>query len=75
MDSTDWLDKRLDPAEARFLMLTAITHHRFSSRIWGEHESGSSTPNSPRSTSSRRRRLSTTMRPGPGGAGPERAEG
>jgi len=38
MESTDWLDKRLDPAEARFLMLTAITHLRFSSRIWGEDE-------------------------------------
>jgi len=38
MESSDWLDKRLDPAEARFLMLTAITHHRFSSRIWGEDE-------------------------------------
>jgi len=38
MESTDWLDKRLDPAEARFLMLTAITHHRFSSQLWGEDE-------------------------------------
>jgi len=38
MESTDWLDKRLGAAEARFLMLTAITHHRFSSPIWGEHE-------------------------------------
>ena len=38
MESTDWLDKRLDASEARFLMLTAITHHRFSSRIWGEDE-------------------------------------
>ena len=27
-----------DSAQARFLMLTAITHHRFSSRVWGEHE-------------------------------------
>jgi len=38
MESTDWLDKRFDASEARFLMLTAITHHRFSSRIWGEDE-------------------------------------
>ena len=38
MESTDWLDKRLDPSEARFLMLTAITHHRFSSQLWGEDE-------------------------------------
>lgn len=38
MERTDWLDGRLDPTEARFLMLTAITHHQFSSPIWGEHE-------------------------------------
>ena len=38
MEQTDWLDKGLNSADARFLMLTAITHHRFSSPIWGEHE-------------------------------------
>jgi hypothetical protein len=38
MERTDWLDERLDSTDARFLMLTAITHHRFSSPIWGEHE-------------------------------------
>lgn len=38
MEHTDWLDKGLNSADARFLMLTAITHHRFSSPIWGEHE-------------------------------------
>ncbi len=38
MERTDWLDNGLDPAEARFLMLTAITHHGFSSPMWGEHE-------------------------------------
>jgi hypothetical protein len=38
MERTDWLDAGLDPADARFLMLTAITHHRFSAQIWGEHE-------------------------------------
>ena len=38
MERTDWLDEGLNPADARFLMLTAITHHRFSSPIWGEHE-------------------------------------
>jgi hypothetical protein len=38
MERTDWLDQRLDPADARFLMLTAITHHRFTSPIWGEQE-------------------------------------
>ncbi len=38
MERTDWLENGLDPAQARFLMLTAITHHRFSSPNWGEHE-------------------------------------
>jgi hypothetical protein len=38
MERTDWLDEGLDSAGARFLMLTAITHHEFSSPIWGEHE-------------------------------------
>jgi len=38
MERTDWLDAGLDSAGARFLMLTAITHHQFSSPIWGEHE-------------------------------------
>jgi hypothetical protein len=37
MERTDWLDAGLDPADARFLMPTAITHHQFSSPIWGEH--------------------------------------
>jgi hypothetical protein len=38
MERTDWLDEGLDSAEARFLMLTAITHHRFSSPMWGAQE-------------------------------------
>lgn len=38
MERTDWLDEGLDSAGARFLMLTAITHHQFGSPIWGEHE-------------------------------------
>jgi hypothetical protein len=38
MERTEWLDAGLDPASARFLMVTAITHHQFSSPIWGEHE-------------------------------------
>lgn len=38
MEQPDWLHRGLDPAEARFLMLTAITHHRFSSPNWGESE-------------------------------------
>jgi hypothetical protein len=38
MERTDWLDGGLDSTGARFLMLTAITHHRFTSPIWGECE-------------------------------------
>ena len=38
MERTDWLDEGLNPADARFLMMTAITHHQFSSPIWGAHE-------------------------------------
>jgi hypothetical protein len=36
MERTEWLS--LNSADARFLMLTAITHHTFSSPTWGEHE-------------------------------------
>jgi hypothetical protein len=38
MERADWLDERVKPADARFLMVTAITHHRFSSPIWGARE-------------------------------------
>jgi len=38
MELTDWLEGGFDSVDARFLMVTAITHHRFSSPIWGEHE-------------------------------------
>jgi hypothetical protein len=38
MERTDWLDKGFDSAQARFLMVTAITHHRFSSPLWGDGE-------------------------------------
>lgn len=38
MERTDWLDEGLDSADACCLMLTAITHHQFSSPIWGERE-------------------------------------
>jgi hypothetical protein len=38
MERTDWLDEGLSPADARFLMLTAITYHKFSSPAWGEQE-------------------------------------
>ncbi len=38
MERADWLDGRVDPADARFLMVTAITHHRFSAPIWGARE-------------------------------------
>ena len=38
MERTDWLDAGFAPAQARFLMVTAITHHQFNSTIWGEQE-------------------------------------
>lgn len=38
MERADWLDGDLDSTDARFLMVTAITHHRFSSPIWGARE-------------------------------------
>jgi hypothetical protein len=38
MERADWLDGRVSAADARFLMATAITHHRFSSPIWGARE-------------------------------------
>jgi hypothetical protein len=38
MERADWLDHGIGTAEARFLMVTAITHHRFNSPAWGEHE-------------------------------------
>jgi hypothetical protein len=38
MERADWLHERVDAADARFLMVTAITHHRFSAPIWGARE-------------------------------------
>ena len=38
MERADWLEGRVDSADARFLMVTAITHHRFNSPIWGTRE-------------------------------------
>ncbi len=38
MERLDWIDAGFDATQARFLMLTAITHHRFGARIWGESE-------------------------------------
>jgi len=38
MERADWLAGGFDSAQARFLVLTAITHHRFTSRAWGEQE-------------------------------------
>ena len=38
MERADWLDGRVNPADARFLMVTAITHHKFSAPIWGPRE-------------------------------------
>lgn len=35
MERADWLQAGFDPPQARFLMVTAITHHRFASRAWG----------------------------------------
>jgi hypothetical protein len=37
MEHADWLYNGIDSAQARFLMVTAITHHRFGSPIWGKH--------------------------------------
>jgi hypothetical protein len=38
IEQTDWIHQGFDAAQARFLMVTAITHHRFSRRSGGEHE-------------------------------------
>jgi hypothetical protein len=38
MERADWREARVDSADARFLMVTAITHHRFSAPIWGARE-------------------------------------
>jgi hypothetical protein len=38
MERADWLEAGFDSAQARFLMITAITHHRFTSPAWGEDE-------------------------------------
>jgi isocitrate dehydrogenase kinase/phosphatase len=38
MERADWLYEGFDSAQARFLLVTAITHHRFNSPIWGESE-------------------------------------
>jgi hypothetical protein len=38
MERTDWLDEGFDSGQARFLMVTSITHHRFSSPLWGGDE-------------------------------------
>ena len=38
MERTDWLDEGFTAEDARFLMATAITHHRFRSPMWEEGE-------------------------------------
>ncbi len=38
MERADWLQAGLQAAQARFLMVTAITHHRFGSPAWGAAE-------------------------------------
>jgi hypothetical protein len=37
MEHADWI-QGFDAAQARFVMVTAITHHRFSSPVWEERE-------------------------------------
>ena len=64
MEHTDWLDGGYDSVVARFLMVTAITHHRFSSPIWGEDEVRC-TPNWPRSKCWRAGPSWITTRPQP----------
>jgi hypothetical protein len=38
MERADWLEEKVDASDARFLMVTAITHHKFNSPIWGARE-------------------------------------
>jgi len=38
MERTDWQDEGFTADDARFLMATAITHHRFRSPLWDETE-------------------------------------
>ena len=38
LERADWLDGHVSAADAQFLMVTAIAHHRFSSQIWGARE-------------------------------------
>jgi hypothetical protein len=38
VERTDWLEEGFDSAQARFLMVTAITHHSFSSSLGGGDE-------------------------------------
>lgn len=44
MERADWLEAGFDAAQARFLMMTAITHHRFTSPAWGEQVSAGADP-------------------------------
>jgi hypothetical protein len=63
MERADWLEGGFDSAQARFLMLTAITHHQFRSRAAGEREIRGSTPSSRRSTFRRARVLESRRGP------------
>jgi hypothetical protein len=38
MERADWLAGGLGSAQARFLMVRAISHHTFSSPAWGDCE-------------------------------------
>jgi hypothetical protein len=45
MERTDWLEAGFAAVAARFLMLTAIRHHRFGSSIWERTPCGAFMPN------------------------------
>ena len=70
MERTDWLAGGFDSAQAEFLMLKAITHHRFSSRVWGEQEIRRLYASSRRSMFPRRRCSRPGAAPVPGSAAP-----
>lgn len=38
MERAEWLNGGFNSTQARFLMMTAITHHQVSSPIWGADE-------------------------------------
>jgi hypothetical protein len=38
MEHTDWIHQGFDAGQPRLLMVTAITHRRFSAPVWEERE-------------------------------------